>query len=109
MFLRSETSAISSLTVIFWQSSEFKGVCCWGQCLWVDSQGQGRNWNGDEWGDALDRLTKLVGDGETGLCGALIKGDIYLGLFTSQHDKVSLEGKDMGEHFGDTCNGNPPW
>ncbi|USP75345.1 hypothetical protein yc1106_02619 [Curvularia clavata] len=67
-----------------------KGVCCWGQCLWVSSEGQGRNWSGDAWGDALSRLTSLVGGGKTGACGARINRDAYLVLKTAQHDRTPL-------------------
>ena len=109
MFLFSETLANSLLIFMFWQGWEYKGICCWGQCLYVTSRGQGRSWNGDHWGDALNRLTNLAGDGETGLCGALINGDEYLLLLTVRHDAVAIQGKDAGEYFGDTCNGNPPW
>ncbi|KAF3038798.1 hypothetical protein E8E12_004195 [Didymella heteroderae] len=88
---------------------EYKGICCWGQCLWVKCRGQTRSWSGDSWGDALRRLTNVVDDRSTGLCGAKINNDPYLILMSSQHDKVSNDGQVMGKIFGDTCRGNPPW
>ncbi|KAH8633721.1 hypothetical protein IG631_12356 [Alternaria alternata] len=86
-----------------------KGVCCWGQCLWVASEGHGRRWSGDAWGNALNRLTGITGGRQPGLCGARINNDAYLVLMSSQHDKVTMNGKTMGQIFGDTCGGRPPW
>lgn len=94
---------------IYLQVGERKGVCCWGQYLWVNCRGQTRSWSGDPWGDALRRLTNVVGDRSTGLCGVKINNDSYLILFSSQHDKVSNGGQAMGKTLGDTCRGNPPW
>lgn len=91
------------------QVGEKKGVCCWGQCLWVDCRGKTRSWNGDPWGDALRRLTNVVGAREIGLCGAKINNDPYLILMSAQHDKASIQGVAAGKYFGDTCKGNPPW
>lgn len=91
------------------QVGEKRGVCCWGQCLWVDCRGQSRSWNGDPWGDALRRLTNVVGERSIGLCGAKINNDPYLILMSGQHDKVGYKGTTIGKHFGDTCRGNPPW
>ncbi|KAJ4983644.1 hypothetical protein SVAN01_10855 [Stagonosporopsis vannaccii] len=86
-----------------------KGVCCWGQCLWVASEGQGRSWSGDAWGNALHRLTGITGGSQRGLCGARINNDAYLVLSSAQHDQVSHQGRIMSDHFGDTCGGRPPW
>jgi hypothetical protein len=91
------------------QNTGIKGVCCWGQCLWVSSEGQGRNWSGDAWGNALNRLTGITGGSQPGLCGARINNDAYLVLKSAQHDKVSHGDRKIGEHFGDTCGGRPPW
>jgi len=75
----------------------------------VQSEGQGRQWSGDPWGDALSRLSGQIGGSHVGLCGARINNDAYLTLLSAQHDKVSFQGKVMSGHFGDTCGGNPPW
>ncbi|EMD85091.1 hypothetical protein COCC4DRAFT_153778 [Bipolaris maydis ATCC 48331] len=88
---------------------QYKGVCCWGQCLFVSSEGQGRRWSGDAWGNALSRLQGVVGNSKRGLCGARIDNDAYLVLMTVQHDAVTLGGPTVGQVFGDTCGGNPPW
>ncbi|KAH6638179.1 hypothetical protein C7974DRAFT_155797 [Boeremia exigua] len=88
---------------------EIKGVCCWGQCLWVASEGQGRSWSGDAWGNAHHRLTGITGGSQRGLCGARLNNDAYLVMMSAQHNQVSHQGRKIGEIFGDTCRGNPPW
>lgn len=77
--------------------------------MFVQSEGQGRDWSSDAWGNALSRLTKLVGDKHGGLCGARVNNDPYLVLMTVQHDGVSIHGQKAGVYFGDTCAGRPPW
>jgi hypothetical protein len=91
------------------QVYQYKGVCCWGQCMWVSSEGQGRKWSGDAWGNALNRLTGITGGRQPGLCGARINNDAYLVLMSAQHDSVYILGKKASEYFGDTCGGRPPW
>ncbi|EMD61841.1 hypothetical protein COCSADRAFT_28279 [Bipolaris sorokiniana ND90Pr] len=88
---------------------DYKGVCFWGQCLFVSSEGQGRRWSGDAWGNALSRLQGVVGDSKQGLCGARINNDAYLVLIAVQHNAVSIRGQTISRMFRDTCGGNPPW
>lgn len=51
----------------------------------------------------------LVGDQETGVCGARVNNDPYLIMMTGQHDGSSHKGEEIGALLGDTCESNPPW
>ena len=69
-------------------------VRCWGQCLWVAPRGPGREWNGDQWGEALRKLTDPVGDRKIGLCRVkLKKNDPCWFLHSARHDQLSINGK----------------